>query len=143
MIDIRVKGGSKLQHEIVRNLSQFVKEKYFDNHKNVSIEFTIKKHLGRDDGCDGLCFPLSNTKPREFEVDIDKDLPLMHFIKTVIHELIHVKQYVTGQLSDKVGRASRVIWKGRDHSKTTYSRQPWEREAYRLQEKLFIEFMAK
>jgi hypothetical protein len=67
----------------------------------------------------------------------------MYFIKTVIHELIHVKQYVTGQLSDKVGRASGVIWKGIDHSKTTYSRQPWEREAYRLQEKLFIEFMAK
>ena len=48
------------------------------------------------------------------------------------HELVHAKQFLTGQLSPV-----KQNWKTKDYSKTPYSRQPWEREAYAKEEKLY------
>jgi hypothetical protein len=48
------------------------------------------------------------------------------------HELVHAKQFITGQLSPVLQK-----WKKKDYSKAPYSRQPWEREAYAKEEKLY------
>ena len=48
------------------------------------------------------------------------------------HELVHAKQFITGQLSP-----IKQNWKKKDYSTTPYSRQPWEREAYYKEEKLY------
>ena len=41
------------------------------------------------------------------------------------HEVIHAKQFISGELSPTTAR-----WKNSDYTKTPYSKQPWEREAY-------------
>jgi hypothetical protein len=51
------------------------------------------------------------------------------------HELVHAKQFIKGDLSPV-----RFKYKTKDYSRTPYSRQPWELEAYRKEEKLFQTF---
>jgi hypothetical protein len=51
------------------------------------------------------------------------------------HELIHAKQFIKGELSPKLQR-----FKKKYHGKTPYSRQPWEKEAYKLESQIFNMF---
>lgn len=51
------------------------------------------------------------------------------------HELIHAKQFIKGELSPKMQR-----FKKKYHGKTPYSRQPWEKEAYKLESKIYNMF---
>ena len=57
-------------------------------------------------------------------------------MKTLAHELVHAKQYITGELQfDK--------WKGTPEANylhLPYAETPWEEEAYRLQEYLYERF---
>lgn len=140
-MDLSISGGSKLQRTLVAEVTEFMRKKYFSRYKTLDIHFTLSKTLSEEDGVDGICFTLETVRPREFAIDIDSTLSVQNFIKTVIHELVHVKQYACGELVDRVRGRAKVTWKGADHSKTTYSKQPWEREAYRLQELLYKEFM--
>ena len=57
---------------------------------------------------------------------------LDEMVLNLSHELVHAKQYFRGELSPSMSR-----WKGQDHSNTSYARTPWEREAFKLQYKLY------
>ena len=54
------------------------------------------------------------------------------------HELIHAKQFILGEI-----KPSLTTWKRRDYSKTPYSQQPWEREAYYWEERLYQKYFKK
>ena len=76
-------------------------------------------------------------RPREFEVEIHNRLSVEEYTSTLLHELWHVYQHVTGQLKDKYKKR---LWKGVDHSKTDYEDQPWEKEANEMEEILYREY---
>jgi hypothetical protein len=141
---LTLNGGSKLHREIARDVVEFMQQKYFDKVGNLQVEMKLSKILNRECNADGICFVLeSGSRPRKFEVSIDTRLSLQDFIKTIIHEFVHVKQYVRGELVDRVRGRAKTTWNNKDHTKTPYSKQPWEREAYRLQEKFYIEYMSQ
>ena len=54
------------------------------------------------------------------------------------HELVHAKQFLAGELS-----GSAMRWKKADMSDVPYSKQPWEREAYYWEERLFKQYFEK
>jgi len=56
-------------------------------------------------------------------------------IRVAAHEMIHVKQFAKEELDPALTR-----WKTKDHSRTEYWEQPWEKEARRLQAKLVANF---
>jgi len=62
-------------------------------------------------------------------------------IKTVMHEMVHVWQWATGLCKDYAD--GRRMWKGKDYTDTPYSNQPWERQAYRMQETLFEKWLTE
>lgn len=53
------------------------------------------------------------------------------------HELIHAKQLIKGDLSPKMQR-----YKRKYHGNTPYSQQPWEKEAYKNESKIYNMFWA-
>ena len=79
----------------------------------------------------------SDSRPREFEIEIHNRLSPALYTETLLHELWHVYQHVTGQLKDKYNKR---YWKGIDHSKTDYDDQPWEKEAHLMEKKLIREY---
>ena len=74
---------------------------------------------------------------REFEIEVDKRLRKNQFISTVIHEMVHVWQYATKQLTQK---GCNEFWRGKDYTDISYSKQPWERQAYRMEESILKEY---
>jgi hypothetical protein len=65
----------------------------------------------------------------------DTKFTLDDMMLNLAHELVHAKQFLTGQLSPV-----RQNWKSKNYSTTPYSRQPWEREAYAKEDKLYSIF---
>ena len=52
---------------------------------------------------------------------------------TLAHEMIHIKQYMKGEMTDE----PQAVWHGRNHEKTPYGKQPWELEAHKMEHELF------
>ena len=87
------------------------------------------------EGVFGWCTVLdSDSRPREFEIEIHNRLDNEKYTKTLLHELWHVFQHVKGHLRDKRGKR---LWRGIDHTETDYSDQPWEVEALKMEDVLY------
>jgi len=77
----------------------------------------------------------SKGLPRDFTLYIDKNLPEEEKIRTIAHELVHVKQYVYNELNEQM-----TLWHGKKVSEDDYENyfdRPWEKEAYELGDKLY------
>lgn len=62
-------------------------------------------------------------------VNIDAKVHKNYILNTLAHEMVHVKQYVKGELSSRKGLQ---LWKGKHvSSKLAYHETPWEIEAMR------------
>lgn len=140
---ISVRGGTKFQNALVREVVEYFHKKCMINYSAIQIDIRLSKNLEEELGVYGFCSLEKTYRPREFEIELEKNMTHEDLIKTLFHELVHVKQYATGELVESgLGFACRSTkWKDKDHSKTPYSKQPWERQAFRLQEKLYTEFM--
>jgi hypothetical protein len=65
-------------------------------------------------------------------------------ITLIAHELVHVKQYVLGELRNIYNPHKieyRTLYKNKDVTNWAYMKRPYEKEAYRLQEKLRVEYL--
>lgn len=96
----------------------------------------------RKGGADGYCEWIdSNVAPREFKITVERSLGKENIIKTIIHEMVHVKQYAKGELAERYKDGHKQLWKAVDHSNTKYDDQPWEIEAHTLQDSLYEEYI--
>jgi hypothetical protein len=66
-------------------------------------------------------------------ITLAKRLSVKDAIRTLFHELVHVKQHVDGRLERG------YIWCGRVYE-CDYTELPWEIEAYDLEEKMMEQF---
>ena len=98
---------------------------------NIQVKFHHKLFVDNSHS-EGLC---ESVDSRNFIIDIAL---YGNWMSTLAHELVHVKQFARGELTDNL-----QYWKGKDHSETKYWEQPWEKEARRLQKKLMNEYMSE
>jgi hypothetical protein len=110
---------------------------------NVEVTVIVSKFEGCERGFYGFAeYQDCNIRPREFIVRINKTIPEQLILETLAHEMVHVKQEAKGEKQERFRGGHRLLWKGKDHTKTSYNRQPWEREAYRLEKKLVERYFA-
>jgi hypothetical protein len=128
---VEVKGGTKKQRELAEEIAYFCVHRLMPRIRTLNVELNLKKIPDAQ----GYCMCLD---AREFEVEIEKSLKGDDFITCITHEFVHVWQYAVGTL--KQTNAGKNFWKGKDYSDTCYSKQPWERQAYRMQETLMEEY---
>ena len=151
---VEVLGGTKRQRELVSEIAHYCIRELMPRLRTLEIDITLNKCL--DDGAFGFCYALDTNRAFQIEVDkrMTKEYPELGadmFIETVCHEMVHVWQQAKNMMIDRVrvkrefGRVKlgyRRFWKNLktgeydDHSETAYSKQPWERQAYRMQGKL-------
>ena len=79
------------------------------------------------------------------DIEISKTNPMTgkpqsmsQMMMTLAHELVHAKQFSRGDLTPSL-----VNYKGKKDKFTPYSRQPWEREAYKKEEMIYDLFWSK
>ena len=89
------------------------------------------------DGSYGDCW--GDSKDGYVEINVarkleGKKIPFEEIMSTVAHEMVHAKQYLRNELN-----GYSTTWKGRNAAGYKYENQPWEREALRLETKLYQE----
>lgn len=114
----------KLAYEVVSHCYNQLLNQYND----IDILVTVKTNL--DDAVDGWCQQNSSD---DYEIEVERNLNDEYFIKTICHEMVHVKQGVTSEL------VNGTTWRGKEYT----NEQPWEIEAYQLEKKLYNSFIAK
>ena len=79
-------------------------------------------------------------KPRDFLIELYPHLSAYDILKTLAHEMVHVKQYAYSEMNEEGNR-----WKGNrvDLSTIDYWTEPWEIEAHGMEPGLFTKFAIK
>ena len=137
---IGVTGGTKKQRQLAYEVAEFCIEKLMPRHRTLDI--TIELNRCADTGALGYCCVGDHN--REYVIESDNRIyknDIEEFITTLCHEMVHVMQTAKGVMRELSRPRMRMMWKGIDHTDTPYSRQPWERQAFRMQKKLANEFI--
>ena len=108
--------------------------KYLPRHK-LMIDIDHRS-LWKDD-CYGYLDASSYSRPRSFTISLHARMKEIDYVKTLLHELVHLRQWVEGSLTLKSGR---TYYKGMSVSDIKYYEQPHEVEAFKLQEELYIQY---
>jgi hypothetical protein len=108
---------------------------------NTSVSIKLDHKFLADKNAWGMCWwNDKNVNPRDFSIVIDENLCPRAFKKTLIHELIHIKQYLLKELKDfssgQTKWKSEIFEESEDYK--VILKFPWEKEAYKLSEKLYI-----
>jgi hypothetical protein len=124
---IEVTGGNRFQREIAEKTVYEMISALLPRVRTLEIVVEIKKLTG-----DAVGWCMMEDTNKEFTIEVSKDLTLKDFVTTICHEMVHVKQYYR---KETCGYGE--VWKGRKiDPKTAYYDLPWEKEAYRMQDKL-------
>lgn len=88
---ITVTGGKQYQRDYVLSIAEYVCEK-FDI--NPTVEISLRA-MTNDPNYGYAC----HLEDSEYEVDVKRSLSLRTLLTTVAHEMVHVKQYELGTLT--------------------------------------------
>jgi len=125
---IHVKGSTKDKRAMAeKTIAWSIKKLGLNRMSSLSIDVVLRKM--KDDEY-GYCNIIENN--RSFVIDVNKSVSLKDFVSTIIHEMVHVKQFARNEMS-----AYGMRWKTRIVSENTkYVDLPWEKEAYKFEKKL-------
>ena len=111
--------------------------------KNISLDIKLTKGLKQKEKAYGYCHIKDHnlSRPREFCIELDASMKygFDEILTWLAHEMVHLKQFVRKELWDY--ESGSVQWKSKRYVRSPdYDDMPWEKEAYRLEEKLYNEF---
>ena len=125
---IHVTGSTKDKRALAqKTVAWSIKKLGLNRMSSLSIDVILRK-MKKDEY--GYCNIIESN--RSFIIDVNKNVSLKDFVSTIIHEMVHVKQFARNEMS-----AYGMRWKTKTVSENTkYVDLPWEREAYKLEAKL-------
>ena len=110
--------------------------KYLPRH-HIYVE-VLHRGLRREQAY-GYCSVLGEVyRPREFLIEIDPKLDIELYTKTIIHELVHLRQWVQGVLKERRGK---MYYKDIKCEDLDYWEQPHEIEAHGLEESYYHDYL--
>ena len=121
-------------------MAKFFDAKDLDKYISVDVDFT-------DLDVEGHCIDAGDG---EFSIEIKKDLPMREKMIVLMHELVHMKQHIAGEIEFGgiiIGqdglKCKTTTWMGAefDEEGTAYFDRPWEIEAFGRQLGLFIRWV--
>ena len=110
--------------------------------KNVKVVIKLKNNLYKRTKCWGFATytddEARNHRHREFEIELESNMGPVFMIRTIAHELVHVRQYARTQLVD-TSYGCYQKWKGSMFNEhlVGYKELPWEKEAHQLELELY------
>jgi hypothetical protein len=112
--------------------------KYFPRHK---LEIEILHRGLKREGVLGYCDVAGETyRPREFLIELDTYMCEEMYIKTLLHELTHLRQWVLGSLRMRRGK---MCYGKECVENYEYWYQPHEIEAREQEETLYMKYLTE
>lgn len=110
--------------------------KFLPRHK-IHIEI-LHRGLKREQVYGYCDFVGDSRRPREFLIELDTHMNEELYIQTLLHELVHLRQWVLGSLRQKRGK----MYYGKECVEDyEYWYQPHEVEAREQEETLYLEYL--
>ena len=137
--------GEKYINELVyRHLINFTLEqlisKNLKNKLKLYVYFRKKYSFDKDTVGYLQTYAQTKTVPVRFaKMYIRTDMSFLNILETIAHELVHLKQYATGQLSKRIWKSDNQVhyrWERKDigvQSDIEYKNRPYEIEAFEKQ----------
>ena len=125
--------GYNHRKKLVRDAIWWFLPKYVGRHV-LDIEIHDKR-MNRE-GTDAACMFSGYSRPRQFFIEMNNSLDENEYISSLIHELIHIKQWIFQQ---RITRENlKNFWYG-EHidDDVEYMELPWEKEAYSREDTVF------
>lgn len=131
---------SKKRHDAItsavmfacNNLMPRVRKPFYINIKPIH-------KLTETQGVNGDCM---DEEDREFTIRIDVSLPINDMVSTILHEMVHVQQFLSGKL--KQPRPGFAVYKRVDYDwEMNYDDRPWEIEAHSKEKQLAEKYFAE
>jgi len=119
---IIVNGGTPNQRKYAESMAVYVCRKFG---MTPSIEINFRR-MSNDTNYGYAC----HLEDNEYEIDIKRSLTMRDMLTTLAHELVHVKQYVRGEMPDSIDEGE-------------YWDRPHEIEAHGRETGLFIRWAEK
>lgn len=114
----------------IERVAQHAKDCLMPNIRKLFVDIEVTDGFRDEEGINGETI---YDEDRYATIVVDPDQSIEEFTITILHEMVHVKQYVMKELKD--GK-----WKGEKYE-TAYTDSPWEIEAYELEQTLFDSFL--
>lgn len=131
------------RQEIIQSASFFcdhLLKKRLSN--NVKVVIKLKNNLYKRTKCFGFTLYTDDyarsDRHREFDIELESNLGPVFMLRTLAHEIVHVRQYARGQLVDPA-YGNYQKWQGvmfNEHL-VEYKDLPWEKEAIQLEKELY------
>ena len=137
MRELNITGGRKKQRQVVEHVVKWsIKKLNLHRIRTLNLTFSIKSLKSLYGQLEQL-----DDKRREFSVVLDKNVDTKDLIRTVIHEMVHIKQYIRKEMDSEIV-GSRMRWKSKTYPyDIKYDDMPWEKEANRLETKYGNEYL--
>ena len=138
MIHVQIHGQLK-NRKFVQNVCELLLENIIPTKLRRNVDVDVWIHNAVEDQAGGYCW----GDKRQVEIEVARTSEGYRYTReelliNLTHELIHAKQFITGELSP-----TNMRWKKADYTKVPYSQQPWEREAYRWEKRLYEKYFEK
>ena len=132
-------AGSNCRIKLTRAATDWYVSNYIGDRYKFAIDF-VSRGMIRE-GIFGACSIMDScSRPREFLVEMHNRLDVDTYLRTLFHELIHVKQRIK---REHVTKYDKNYWYSRIvPEETAYEDEPWEVEAHGNEERIYQEFMA-
>ena len=127
MNSVRIEKSNRKNRELTSSIVHFMLEKLELNNITLDIEFS---NILRDEYALGFS---SRNADNEFSIELDRNLDFNDLLETICHEMIHIKQYVNGELIEQNGQTiyKNILYNidANDYYEDV-DNLPWEKEAY-------------
>jgi hypothetical protein len=138
--DVRIRNARWLQGLMLDAATVYFARK-LGFRKRVRVTIELVKGLQKREHCRAMAHQNSR---HGYYIKIDHMLKPLAMLGCLAHEMIHVRQWLTGKMED-LQRRYLVRWGKRIYvqNKIRYKDHPWEREAYRYDTRLaqsFVDF---
>lgn len=129
-------SGYGYRKRICESVTDWFMNRYMPRH---TIDLRIVHRGLKRDLVYGWCdFEDDYKRPRAFLIELQSNMILELYIKTLIHELVHVRQWVFGSLRQKRGK---MYYGSTNVEDLDYDDQPHEIEAREQEETLYITYL--
>ena len=126
-------GYSKV---LCEDVTSWFLNKYFPRHK-ITVDI-VHRGLKRE-GVNGYCDVVGESyRPRHFLIELDTHMDRDLYIKTLLHELTHLAQWIRGSLRFRYGK---LCYSKQPVENWEYWYQPHEVEARHMEEELYHEYL--
>jgi len=131
---ITIRGGTKEQKLHARRFCEFFAKKYFKDKlaETLSVKL-VHKPYKEDENLAECVWEDEACPPKQFLIEfcVPETTDIVQYLRTLAHELVHVKQYALGELRQLPSTNNEIcVWHGKRYEwEMDYWERPWEIEA--------------